>query len=136
MSPPAHLWFFSPATLPRLLEACGFEILEVQTLRGDGNNFYQHGIIALGGQLNALRRRIRTHSPTRQTSGARITTQASSAEHAANPPALLRAWVRLLARSQPITDALARATLPIVERLERNGWGDELLCYARRPERL
>jgi SAM-dependent methyltransferase len=136
MCPPAHLWFFSPTTLPRLLEACGFEMLEVQTLRGDGNNFYQHGIIALGAQLNALRRRIRARPSTRQMSTTQIIVQASSTDHAANPPELLRAWAQLLARSQPITDALARATRPIVGPLERNGLGDELLCYARRPERL
>ena len=50
----------------------------------------------------------------------------------AQPSGLLQAWLRLLDRAQPITDALARGTRPLMEPLERRGWGDELLVYARR----
>ena len=50
-----------------------------------------------------------------------------------NPPALQRTWMQLLARAQPITGALDRSTRPLIARLEAAGWGDELLCYARRP---
>jgi hypothetical protein len=38
----------------------------------------------------------------------------------------------MLAHAQPITNALARRTRPLTEPLERRGWGDELLVYARR----
>ena len=41
--------------------------------------------------------------------------------------------MQLLARAQPITGALDRATRPLIAPLEAAGWGDELLCYARRP---
>jgi SAM-dependent methyltransferase len=130
MSPPGHLWYFSPATLPALLRACGFEPLEVATLRGDGNNPYQHALIGLGGRLNGLRRRVRGRLATPVP--AAPTAPAPAALGHDNPPALLDAWNRLLARAQPITDALARATSPIVGPIERGGGGDELLCYARR----
>jgi hypothetical protein len=50
-----------------------------------------------------------------------------------NPPGLQSAWLSLLARAQPLTDTLARLTQPLIEPLEAAGWGDELLCYARRP---
>jgi SAM-dependent methyltransferase len=133
MSPPAHLWYFSPATLPRLLVACGFEVLEVATVRGDGNNFYQHSLIALGGGLNALRRRWTRSRRTEQTSADQTPAMGIIPQPASdNPPGLLRAWLGLLARAQPVTDALARATRPPIALLERVGWGDELVCYARR----
>src|SRR5256885_15602753 len=61
MCPPAHLWFFSPTTLPRLLHACGFEVKEVRTLRGDGNNLYQYALMAAGSRVNDLRLRLRPH---------------------------------------------------------------------------
>jgi SAM-dependent methyltransferase len=130
MSPPAHLWFFSPETLPRLLRACGFEVLEVKTLRGDGNNFYQHALFALGGWLNALRRR-RAARASPATPGGQAAVPARPGP--SSPPGLVRIWLRLLARAQPITDALARLTRPLIEPVEAGGWGDELLIYARKP---
>ena len=33
-------------TLPRLLRDCGFEPMEVKTLRGDGSNLYQYALMA------------------------------------------------------------------------------------------
>jgi SAM-dependent methyltransferase len=141
MCPPAHLWYFSPQTLPRLLAHHGFEMLEIATLRGDGNNPYQHTLIALGGQLNALRRRLaRTRRP-RQPSPDHAPTsvpdahapRADSITALPNPPTLQRTWMQLLTRAQPVTGALDRATRPLIASLEAAGWGDELLCYARRP---
>jgi len=127
MCPPAHLWYFSPQTLPRLLTQYGFDVLETTTLRGDGNNPYQHTLVALGGQLNALRRRLaRTRMPNPPPTD-------DPAAILPNPPALQRTWMQLLARAQPITGALDRATRPLIAPLEAAGWGDELLCYARRP---
>src|SRR6266568_6472586 len=60
MCPPAHLWFFSATTLPRLLQACGFEVQEVKTWRGDGNNLCQYALMAGGNWLNDLRLRLRS----------------------------------------------------------------------------
>ncbi len=127
MCPPAHLWYFSPQTLPRLLKHHGFDILEIATLRGDGDNPYQHILIALGGQLNALRRRLtHTRKPTQPP-------PENTAALMPNPPTLQHTWLRLLARAKPITGAIDRATRPLIAPLEAAGWGDELLCYARRP---
>jgi SAM-dependent methyltransferase len=136
MCPPAHLWYFSPSTLPRLLAKCNFEVLEVKTLRGDGNNIYQHALIALGARLNALRRRIGARS--RSTSAGLANAPAPSGPIASeapspNPLALQSAWLGLLARAQPATDALARMSRGLIDPIEATGGGDELLCYARRP---
>ena len=79
MCPPAHLWFFSSATLPRLLEECGFDVQEVKTHRGDGNNLYQYALMAAGSRLNDLRLRLRPRKeararPAASTAGPAATT--------------------------------------------------------------
>jgi SAM-dependent methyltransferase len=122
IAPPGHLWYFSPHTLPRLLARCGFEVLDVRTLRGDGENPYYHMLAGIGSRANALRRIL---ARSRASSGA--------APGTPNPPQLQGAWLRLLGRARPVTAALARLTAPVVGPLEQAGWGDELLCYARRP---
>jgi len=152
MCPPAHLWFFSPTTLPRLLQACGFEVKEVRTLRGDGNNLYQYALMAAGSRLNDLRLRLRPHREAYTQPAARGEDKGAilhpsspgnggampSTPAAQTPPppeelsGLLQAWLNLLERAQPITNALARGTRPLIESIERRGWGDELLVYARR----
>jgi len=134
MCPPAHLWYFSPTTLPRLLEKCGFALLETRTLRGDGNNFYQHGLIALGARLNALRRKLQARSRS-MSAGPPLAGWPAGPTSApgSNPPALLGAWVGYLGFAVWISYALISWSGPLVEPLERGGWGDELLCYARRP---
>jgi SAM-dependent methyltransferase len=129
MCPPAHLWYFSPETLPRLLRVCGFEVLEVQTLRGDGNNIYQHALLGLGGWLNGLRR----GSGPLPLAPFPKPGEGQQEVVAASPAGLVRTWIWLLARAQPITDALARLTRPAIEPIERGGLGDELLVYARKP---
>jgi SAM-dependent methyltransferase len=150
MCPPAHLWFFSRRTLPRLLSDCGFEVLEVRTQRGDGNNFYQYALMWAGNALNELRRRVR---PGAQRSAAIGHADVPSGSVAAVPPGdpaqmpadpvaasamraapsgLLQRWLNFLRRAQPVTNALARRTRLVVEPFERRGWGDELVVYARR----
>ena len=149
MCPPAHLWFFSATTLPCLLDACGFEILEVRTLRGDGNNVYQYALMAAGNWLNELRLslRPRPNRPAEAPAAAAASappgaaapamTQAAAPsrrlpEAAPRPSGLLEKWLHLLERAQPVTNALARGTSSLIEPLERRGWGDELLVYARK----
>jgi methyltransferase family protein len=151
MCPPAHLWFFSSATLPRLLRTCGFEVKEVRTLRGDGNNLYQYALMAAGNRLNDLRLRLSGRHAGPQSAGqggpegtisaapspspkdaASSASSPGATPAAEQPSGLLQAWLQLLTRAQPITDALARGTRPVIEPLERRGWGDELLVYARR----
>jgi SAM-dependent methyltransferase len=152
MCPPAHLWFFSSTTLPRLLQACGFEVQEVKTWRGDGNNLYQYALMAGGNWLNDLRLRLRSHGdadtrpasrgatervaspPSPSSTGDAMSTMTSPGAQGPSrePSGLLQRWLNVLERAQPITDALARGTRPLLEPIERRGWGDELLVYARR----
>jgi hypothetical protein len=145
MCPPAHLWFFSAATLPRLVGACGFEVVEVATLRGDGNNLYQYALMAAGNWLNDLRLRLRPapraqSQPAESKRAADATKQGRSAPEPVprkapephEPSRLLQKWLDVLDRAQPITNAMARGTRWLIEPLERRGWGDELLVYARR----
>ena len=142
MCPPAHLWFFSPTTLPRLLRDCGFEVNEVRTLRGDGNNLYQYALMAAGNQLNELRLRLRPRKRAAARSsgqdkggGAAVSTSSPRTPAPAQEPSgVLQTWLRVLTRAQPITNALARGTRPLLEPIERRGWGDELLVYARRTD--
>jgi hypothetical protein len=152
MCPPAHLWFFSQTTLPRLLEICGFEVGEVRTLRGDGNNLYQYALMAAGNWLNDMRLSLRSglssgrEAPSGCTGIPPIPASPKKARSAAGaaprppegpqPSGLLKTWLDVLERAQPVTDAVARATRLIVEPIERRGWGDELLVYARRSSLL
>lgn len=129
IAPPAHLWYFSATTLPRLLSQCGYDVMECRTLRGDGNNLYQYLLIAFGSRLNALRYRIRR----------RAVSPSAAYEHSAvdrpqrAPAALQGVWMKFSAGVQPYTDRLATLTSGLTERIEAAGWGDELICYARRP---
>jgi SAM-dependent methyltransferase len=151
MCPPAHLWFFSRATLPRLLADCGFEVQEVATLRGDGNNLYQYVLMAAGNWLNEMRLglfsgRDEQPGPIEQKSAAKSESPAPGQESAPRagalagqpsvpvqgPSGLLETWLDILNRAQPLTNAFARGTRWLIEPLERRGWGDELLVYARR----
>jgi SAM-dependent methyltransferase len=146
MCPPAHLWFFSSTTLPTLLEACGYDVLEVKTRRGDGNNVYQYALMATGNALNGVRlllRPRRSRSPQLARDGAgpaggappAPTPKASvpmSSVPTGAPSGLMQKWLEVLERAQPVTNALNRATRHIIEPIESRGWGDELLVYARR----
>ncbi len=150
MCPPAHLWFFSRETLPRLLAACGFDVVEVRTWRGDGNNVYQYALMAAGNALNDFRLRLRgkprAAPPPMDPDLVPVAAMPASAEKSApsasasvppqttpqKPSGLLQTWLGILERAQPVTDGFARATRFIVEPLEQRGWGDELLVYARR----
>jgi SAM-dependent methyltransferase len=133
MCPPAHLWYFSPTTLPRLLTQHGFLVLEVTTRRGDGNNPYQHAVVAVGTVLNGLRRRWQSR---RTTPVALVSAQAPSALERPTtdtPSALIQRWQQLLSQAQPITDGMAELSAPLLRWLEDAGFGDELCCYAQRP---
>ncbi|NWG74286.1 MAG: class I SAM-dependent methyltransferase [Rubrivivax sp.] len=143
MCPPTHLWFFSRRTLPRLLDDCGFEVIEVRTQRGDGNNLYQYALMWAGHALNELRLRLRrpTHAAPGAAAGPAPASPAGpepdpapepAIRQAAAPSGLLQRWLGILQRAQPVTNWLARHTRFLVEPIERRGWGDELLVYARR----
>jgi len=144
MCPPAHLWFFSSATLPRLVAGCGFDVKHVATLRGDGNNLYQYGLMAAGNALNELRVRVLRRKPgTEPTRRSEVEVQperpapSRSAESRVvpgqdEPSGLLQRWLEILTRAQPVTNSLARRTRWVIEPLESRGWGDELLLYAQR----
>ncbi|MEM8530681.1 MAG: class I SAM-dependent methyltransferase [Chloroflexota bacterium] len=130
LCPPAHLWYFSPHTLPRLLARLGFEVIHVATLRGDGNNPYQHLLSATGSRLNTLRRRVSQRKA--QVPGRSNGSTSPATTPPPNPAQLQHAWVSLLQRAQPTTDWMANLTRKPIAALDQAGWGDELLCYAKR----
>jgi SAM-dependent methyltransferase len=135
MTPPAHLWFFSPTTLPRLLQQHGFQMLEVTTRRGDGNNPYQHALIAFGEWLKVVRPRwksLRRAAPTTSVPAATPTTTPTQPAPV-TPSAIFRRWQRILSQAQPITDRMATLSAPLIRRLDAAGFGDELCCYAQKP---
>jgi SAM-dependent methyltransferase len=139
MCPPAHLWFFSRTTLPRLLRTCGYEVLEVKTMRGDGNNLYQYTLMWAGNWLNNMRNRLSLRSyPDKQHQEERAEKSVTSSESSdtpdlpSEPSGLLQKWLGLLKKAKPITNKMARGTRPLVESIERHGRGDELLVYAMR----
>ena len=112
------------------------QALEVRTSRGDGNNLYQYALIWTGNQLNAVLKRLRPRQRSRPTERNDESAPSAARSLPSGPPSerseRLDMWLRVLTRAQPITNALARRTRPLIEPLERRGWGDELLVYARR----
>ena len=125
ISPPAHLWYFDPQTLPRLLARLGFVVIEVATLRGDGNNRYQHALAGAGSRLSGALRRARRRTsvpPTEPQSAQSMATMGPQRRS-------VQLWLAALRRAQPLTDALDR----IGPDLDASH-GDELLVYARVPQ--
>ena len=133
MSPPAHLWFFSPVTLSNFLAQHGFEVVHIGTMRGDGLDPYQHLARAATGELASLARTLRRreggieHS-WRDTPG--VSKDVSLTRH--SPPARARR-TEVLERFGPVALHLDKATSRLTRRLEQSGFGDELVGYARRP---
>jgi len=51
LSPPAHLFFFSPKTITKLLEKQGFTIRKIETRRGDSESLLFHLGISIADKL-------------------------------------------------------------------------------------
>jgi SAM-dependent methyltransferase len=123
MDPPAHLWFFNRSTLAKLLRRCGFDVLAIMTARGDGHDPYFHFALAAVRFAKRFRRRP---SPVSGSEGGETATDGKRTIH--------RTRETVVATLESLTPSLA--TWTGVKWLEsRGGLGDELICYARRPER-
>ena len=103
--------------------------------------------MATGNWLNELRTALRPRSDPGAKPASSASAGSQTGPQAASPSApaprptsggapqssgLLARWLKVLERAQPLTNAVARATSPLIEPLERRGWGDELLVYARK----
>ncbi|MGH7726476.1 MAG: class I SAM-dependent methyltransferase [Candidatus Eiseniibacteriota bacterium] len=119
MSPPAHLHLFTARGLKRALERRGFEVLEVETRRGDARPFgfaLLRWLAVRVGAKRALTQRLGTFGPDATAVG--LESRAARAK---------RALLGSLS-------ALDRFASPLWWWAVRTGAGEELWCVARRGE--
>ena len=56
MSPPAHLMFFSPKKISKLLFEEGFKILKIETRRGDAGSLFLNFLVTFSKKMNFARK--------------------------------------------------------------------------------
>jgi SAM-dependent methyltransferase len=121
MSPPAHLHLFTARGLRRALESRGFELLDVETRRGDARPFgfaFLRWLAVRLGAKRVLTQRLGTFGPDATAVG--LESRSSRAK-------------RALLGSLSVFDWLAS---PLWWWAARTGAGEELWCVARRGTSL
>lgn len=120
LSPPDHVFLYSPRTLPRLLEHAGFEVIHVETRRGESRNF-------LMLMLQAIAYRLGLFSRMKQS-----VQKAAGKVRSSNSPAGRLSFFYI---AEKVTDVLSYALYPALLIMWRAGLGDEVLAVARRTEK-
>lgn len=116
LSPPDHLFLYSPRTLPRLLEAAGFEVLHVETRRGAGRNTLLLMMQAVAYRLGLF---------------ARIRSSVARASHTYHTARTVSGRVNVFVIAERITNFLSLLLTPALIALWKFGLGDEVLAVAR-----
>lgn len=117
LSPPDHLFLYSPRTLPRLLERNGFEVLHIRTRRGESRNFLFLMLQAAAHRLGLFDRAKRS--------------VADAVERQRTAPAGKKPFSALRAAEQ-VTEGLSLILKPLLRVTWSMGLGDEVLAVARR----
>lgn len=117
LSPPDHVVLYSPSTLPALLTQLGFEVLHVETRRGESRNFVILMLQALAyrlGLFGTLKRSVQKAAYEYQT-GRTVARR-----------------VGMLLMVERVTNVLSYLLYPILIPLWKLGLGDELLVVVRK----
>jgi len=117
LSPPDHLYLYSPNTLPRLLELAGFEVREVVTRRGQSRNFFFLMLQAIVYRLGMF---TSVKSSVRLAAG-----KAQSAKSVTGKLSIFYIVER-------ITELISLLLIPGLLVLWRMGLGDEVLAVGRK----
>jgi len=121
LSPPDHVYLYSPKTLPRLLEQAGFDVLHVETRQGESRNFLILMLQALAYRLGLFSRMKRSVQ------------RAAEQVHTTDS---LTSKLNFFYVTEKVTDVLSYALYPVLIILYRKGLGDEVLAVARRKENV
>jgi len=117
LSPPDHLFLYSPRTLPRLLEATGFEVLEVGTRRGQSRNTVFLMLQAIAYRLGLFSQLKESVAHSAQT----VRTRSS-----------FRSKLNVFWLAEKITEGVSVLLTPALILLWRAGLGDEVYAVARK----
>ena len=119
LSPPDHLMLYSPATLPRLLEQCGFEVLYIETGRGPAKNILLLMLQALAFRLGLF-----------QTMKQSVQRAAREIQHSRT----ILGRLNLFYSIDRLTEVLTFILTPLLAVLWKAGLGDEVLAIARKTK--
>jgi SAM-dependent methyltransferase len=117
LSPPDHLFLYSPHTLPRLLERTGFEVLEVGTRRGQSRN-------TMFLMLQAVAYRLGLFGQLKQS-------VARAAETVRSRPSGRNA-LNIFWLAEKVTEGVSFLLTPVLVLLWKAGLGDEVYAVGRK----
>jgi SAM-dependent methyltransferase len=117
LSPPDHLYFYSPKTLPELLLKSGFEVLEVRTRRGQSRNTLLLLLQAVAYRMGVF------HSMKSSIERAAYETRTSRS---------IARKVNIFWMIEMVTEGLSALGVPILFLIWKLGLGDEVLAFARK----
>lgn len=116
LSPPDHLFLYSPRTLPRLVERSGLELLHLRTRRGESRNF-------LFLMMQAAVYRLGLFDRMKASVGRAVQ------DHRSSP----RGGGGLFRTAERVTEAGSLLLTPLLRLSWSFGLGDEVLAVARKP---
>jgi SAM-dependent methyltransferase len=120
LSPPDHLFLYSPKTLPELLERTGFEVLEVGTRRGQSRNMVFLMLQAIAYRLGLF---------------GQLKESVARAAHTVRSRPQGSGTLNIFWLAEKITGAIALLLTPLLLLLWKAGLGDEVYALGRKKER-
>jgi SAM-dependent methyltransferase len=121
IDPPTHLLYFDRASLTRCLQAGGFDVLRVETSRGDDEHTAFYALFVANARLNLMRRL--------KSGGANpvVPSAPDTSPHEGNGARSAARW----ATARRVMDRLAMPVRPLGWVSDRVGLGSEVLVVAR-----